>query len=187
MTDPSSTKTVAFEAVDVSKSYPGVTALDGVSLTGYAGEVLAICGANGAGKSTLARLLAGQEQPTSGSIRIAGWDKPINGPADAQDAGILLMHQEPMIIDDFTVAENVFIKGISSAGSVRGWKTVPRKRAEATREVLAAVGLHGVSPDRLGRELGPGLRQMLALSRTQVNEHTVLLLDETTAKRLLRL
>jgi ABC-type sugar transport system ATPase subunit len=181
MSDPSTTKTVAFEAVGVSKSYPGVTALDGVSLTGYAGEVLAICGANGAGKSTLARLLAGQEQPTSGSIRIAGWDKAIAGPADAADAGILLMHQEPMIIDDFTVAENVWIKSISSAGSVRPWGLASRRRAQATRDVLASVGLHGVSPDRLGRDLGPGLRQMLALSRTQVNDHSVLLLDETTA------
>lgn len=143
--------------------------------------MLAICGANGAGKSTLARLLAGQEQPTSGTIDIAGWDKPINGPADAQDAGILLMHQEPMIIDDFTVAENLWIKEVSSAGSVRGWKTARRHRAAATREVLAKVGLHGVSPDEPARNLGPGLRQMLALSRTQVNDHTVLLLDETTA------
>lgn len=181
MSDPSTTKTVAFEVSGVSKGYPGVKALDGVSLTGYAGEVLAICGANGAGKSTLARLLAGNERPTEGTIRIAGWDRPINGPADAADAGILLMHQEPMIIDDFTVAENVWIKSITSAGKVRPWTMVPRKRAQATREVLARVGLEGVSPDRMGRDLGPGLRQMLALSRTQVNEHRVLLLDETTA------
>jgi len=55
---------LAFRASGVSKSYPGVLALDGLDLDGYAGEVLAICGANGAGKSTFARLLAGQEQPT---------------------------------------------------------------------------------------------------------------------------
>ena len=58
-------RTVAFEARDVSREYPGVIALDGVSLMGYAGEVLAICGANGAGKSTFSKLLAGQEQPSS--------------------------------------------------------------------------------------------------------------------------
>ncbi|WP_084697276.1 sugar ABC transporter ATP-binding protein [Glaciibacter superstes] len=172
---------VAFEVRDVSREYPGVRALDGVTLTGYAGEVLAICGANGAGKSTLARLLAGQEAPTSGVIEISGYSGHVDGPADAADAGILLMHQEPVIIDSFTVAENVWLKNLSSAGSVRPWGIVDRKRSETTVAALKAVGLEGVSPDRLGRELGPGLRQMLALSRTQVNPHRVLLLDETTA------
>lgn len=172
---------VAFDVSGVSKTYPGVKALDNVSLTGYAGEVLAICGANGAGKSTLARLLAGQEFPTEGTIHITGHDTPIDGPADAADAGILLMHQEPMIIDDFTVAENVWLQGISSAGTVKPWQLAPRKRGDVTREVLSSVGLEGLSPDRLGRDLGPGLRQMLALSRTQVNPHKILLLDETTA------
>lgn len=182
MSQPTPVQTVAFEVTEASKSYPGVTALDRVSLTGYAGEVLAICGANGAGKSTLARLLAGQEQPSSGSVRVAGYDQRIDGPAAAADAGILLMHQEPMVIDDFTIGENVWLKDISSAGRVRPWGTVsPRRKAKATRAALDSVGLIGVSAERPARELGPGLRQMLALSRTQVTPHKVLLLDETTA------
>lgn len=178
---PHTAHDVAFHMTGVSKTYPGVQALDSVTLTGYRGEVLAICGANGAGKSTLARMLAGQEQPSAGSIRISGYDKHIDGPADAADAGILLMHQEPMIIDDFTVGENVWIKDVSSAGRVRPWNVLSRKRGEAARDALAAVGLAGLNPDRKASELAPGLRQMLALSRTQVNEHSVLLLDETTA------
>ena len=60
---------LAFKAVGVKKYYPGVKALDGVDLEGYAGEVLAICGANGAGKSTFAKLLAGVDTPTDGEIR----------------------------------------------------------------------------------------------------------------------
>src|SRR5450759_268112 len=85
---------LAFRAAGVSKSYPGVRALDGLDLDGYAGEVLASCGANGAGKSTFARLLAGQEQPTGGEIRISGQTRAVNSPSSAADAGILLMHQE---------------------------------------------------------------------------------------------
>ncbi|MCU1543460.1 MAG: hypothetical protein JWM50_1325 [Microbacteriaceae bacterium] len=175
------TRTVAFEARNVSKSYPGVQALDDVTLTGYAGEVLAICGANGAGKSTLARMLAGQELPSGGSIAISGYEGSIDGPADADEAGILLMHQEPVIIDSFTVTENVWLKNLSSAGKVRPWGLISRKKADATRAALHAVGLDNVALGRLGSDLGPGLRQMLALSRTQVNPHRVLLLDETTA------
>jgi len=101
--------TVAFTASGVTKSYPGVQALAGVDLVGYAGEVLAICGANGAGKSTFARVLAGQERPTSGTITVTGHDGPITDPATAERAGVLLMHQEPLIIDDFTVGQNVWL------------------------------------------------------------------------------
>ncbi|MDJ0336682.1 sugar ABC transporter ATP-binding protein [Cryobacterium sp. PH31-O1] len=175
------TQPVAFEVRGVSKSYPGVKALDAVSLTGYAGEVLAICGANGAGKSTLARMLAGQELPSDGDIRISGYEGRIDGPAAADDAGILLMHQEPVIIDSFTVSENLWLKNLSSANKVRPWGFVSRKKTETTLAALRSVGLEGVSPERLGKDLGPGLRQMLALSRTQVNRHQILLLDETTA------
>jgi len=181
MTSAVAPRTVAFEARNVSKSYPGVKAIDDITLTGYAGEVLAICGANGAGKSTLARMLAGQEVPSSGNVVITGYDGPIHRPADADDAGILLMHQEPVIIDNFSVAENVWLKSLSSASKVRAWGFIGNKKANATRAALRAVGLEGIPLGRLGRDLGPGLRQMLALSRTQVNPHRVLLLDETTA------
>ena len=91
---------LAFKAVGVKKHYPGVKALDGVDLEGYAGEVLAICGANGAGKSTFAKLLAGVETLTDGEIRVTGHPRPIHNAAEAEQAGVLMMHQEPLIIDD---------------------------------------------------------------------------------------
>lgn len=108
---------VAYRAVDVKKHYPGVKALDGVSLEGYAGEVLAVCGANGAGKSTFAKLLAGVETPTAGEIDVTGYDRPVRNAAEAEQAGVLMMHQEPLIIDDFTVGENVWLYKI--AGRIR--------------------------------------------------------------------
>lgn len=172
---------VAFSVTDVRKSYPGVTALDGVTLEAYAGEVLAICGANGAGKSTLARLLAGQELPTTGEVRVSGYDRPIGGPADAEAAGVLLMHQEPLVIDAFTVEENVWLKRLSASDGVRPWYRAGKKNAEATRKALTSVGLADLDPSAAAADLGPGPRQMLALSRTQVNHHRILLLDETTA------
>ena len=173
----------SFALRGVGKTYPGVTALADVDLEGYPGEVLAICGANGAGKSTMARMIAGQERPSSGRVEVAGYDGPITSPSDAEAAGVLLMHQEPLVIDDFSVEENVWLRRLSAAGRTRPWHLVrgDRDRAERTREALDAVGLRGVSPGTPVRDLGPGPRQMLALSRTQVNDHRILLLDETTA------
>ncbi|MFC4225107.1 sugar ABC transporter ATP-binding protein [Lysinibacter cavernae] len=171
----------AFIINNVSKAYPGVQALDGVSLEGYPGEVLAICGANGAGKSTLAKLLAGQEVPTDGSITIRDYAGQVRSPADAEEAGILLMHQEPLIIDEFTVEENVWLRELSSANRTKPWNLSKGGRAEKTREALTIVGMGDVSLSAPGSTLAPGLRQMLALSRTQVSQHQILLLDETTA------
>jgi ABC-type sugar transport system ATPase subunit len=174
-------KEVAFDVKNVSRTYPGVKALNGVSLKGYRGEVLAICGANGAGKSTLARLISGQEAPNGGHIKIAGYEGEVTTPGDADDAGILFMHQEPVIVDEFTVEENLWLKQLSSAGKTKGWKTLPRRSRETSMQALRAVGMHEATLSQLGKTLTPGLRQMLALGRTQVNGHQILILDETTA------
>lgn len=171
----------AFRAAGVSRAYPGVQALASLDLVGYAGEVLAICGANGAGKSTFARLLAGQETPSSGTITVAGQDGPITDPAAAERAGVLLMHQEPLVVDDFTVGENVWLFTLRGGRDVRPWGRPRRTDDERTREVLRGVGLGGVSPNASAAGLGPGQRQMLALSRAAVTPHRIMILDETTA------
>jgi len=163
-----------------SKSYPGVQALRGVDLDLYAGQIVAICGANGAGKSTLARLLSGQEQATSGEIHIAGRVQPIRSQRDAFESGILMMHQEPLIVDDFTVGENVWLYTLRGGGA-KPWGGRRDTNDGATRAALAEVGLRGMPTTRLGASLAPGQRQMLALTRAVVNGHRVLILDETTA------
>ncbi len=175
-------RAVTFTLDGVGKVYPGVVAVSDVTLSGYAGEVLAICGANGAGKSTLTKLLAGQERPTSGRVIVDGYDGEITTPSAALDAGVLLMHQEPVIVDTFSVQENVWLTGLSAAGRRRPWQLVGgRDRAERTRAALGVVGMREVDLGMPAGRLGPGPRQMVALSRSQVNEHRVLLLDETTA------
>ena len=90
----SAERTPLIEAVRVGKSFPGVRALDGVSVAVYPGEVLAIVGENGAGKSTLMKILAGVYQPDAGELRRAGVTVRFDGPADALNAGVSLIHQE---------------------------------------------------------------------------------------------
>jgi ABC-type sugar transport system ATPase subunit len=172
---------LAFKAVGVKKHYPGVKALDGVDLDGYAGEVLAVCGANGAGKSTFAKLLAGVETPTDGEITVTGYPHPVRNAAEAEQAGVLMMHQEPLIIDDFTIGENVWLYKLRMGKDIRPWARKVDTNSEETRRVLRAVGLGHLRTDQLARDLGPGQRQMLSLSRAAVTTHKIVILDETTA------
>jgi len=172
---------VAFRAVGVKKHYPGVKALDGVDLEGYAGEVLAVCGANGAGKSTFAKLLAGVDTPTAGEITVTGYPHAIRNAAEAEQAGVLMMHQEPLIIDDFTVGENVWLYKLREGKDIRPWAQKVDTNDARTREVLQGVGLGHLRTNQLAHDLGPGQRQMLSLSRAAVTTHKIMILDETTA------
>ena len=174
-------RTLAFRAVGIKKHYPGVKALDGVDLEGYAGSVLAVCGANGAGKSTFAKLLAGVETPTDGEISVTGYPHPVRNAAEAEQAGVLMMHQEPLIIDDFTIGENVWLYKLRAGKDIRPWATKTDTNSQQTREVLRGVGLGNVSTRDMARDLGPGQRQMLSLSRAAVTTHKIMILDETTA------
>jgi ribose transport system ATP-binding protein len=172
---------LAFKAVGVKKHYPGVKALDGVDLEGYAGSVLGVCGANGAGKSTFAKLLAGVETPTDGEITVTGYPHPVRNAAEAEQAGVLMMHQEPLVIDDFTVGENVWLYKLRAGRDIRPWAIKTDTNSAQTREVLRGVGLGHLSTRDSARDLGPGQRQMLSLSRAAVTQHKIMILDETTA------
>jgi ABC-type sugar transport system ATPase subunit len=178
---PSPIGEVVFKAVGVKKHYPGVKALDGVDLEGYAGSVLGVCGANGAGKSTFAKLLAGVESLTDGEITIKGFAHPVRNAAEAEQAGVLMMHQEPLIIDDFTVGENVWLYKLREGKDIRPWASKVDTNSAETRKVLQGVGLGHLKTRQFARDLGPGQRQMLSLSRAAVTTHKIMILDETTA------
>ena len=100
---------LALEMRDISKSFPGVRALEGVSFDCAAGEVHAICGENGAGKSTLIKVLGGVYKPDSGKILINGSERIFSRPADARGAGVSIIHQELSLLAHRTVAQNVFL------------------------------------------------------------------------------
>src|SRR6478735_5505486 len=93
----------------IGKRFPGVIALDNVELTVSPGEVVALAGENGAGKSTLMKILGGIYQPDGGEIRVNGNSVTFRGVADATSCGIGFVHQELNVLDNLTVAENVFL------------------------------------------------------------------------------
>src|SRR5207247_2255126 len=103
-------KVMAFlEIRGLSKTFPGVTALDGVGLSAEGGEVHALVGANGAGKSTLMLVLAGVLSPTAGEIRLAGVPVAFSTPRAAMEAGVSIVYQETSAVPEMTVAENIFL------------------------------------------------------------------------------
>src|SRR5215471_11940702 len=98
------------EVRNVSKAFPGVVALDGVSLRLAPGSVHALMGENGAGKSTLMKIIAGIYTPDSGSFKLKGQEIKLTSPLDALKYGIAMIHQELNLMDYMTVAENIWIR-----------------------------------------------------------------------------
>ena len=92
----------------ITKKFPGVTALDGVTLQVRRGEVHAICGENGAGKSTLMKILSGVYQPDAGELEVAGQSVQFHSTRDAEKAGVAIIHQELELVEELSVSANVF-------------------------------------------------------------------------------
>ena len=101
--------TVLLRMENVSKSFPGVQALDDVSLEVRAGEILGLVGENGAGKSTLMKILSGVYQMDSGTIHLQGQPTDIHDPHQAQELGISIIYQEFNLMPNLTVMENIFV------------------------------------------------------------------------------
>ncbi|MEV4637776.1 sugar ABC transporter ATP-binding protein [Actinoplanes sp. NPDC049548] len=165
------------EVVDVSKVFPGVRALDGVSFTLQAGEVHALVGENGAGKSTLIKVLTGVYQPDGGEVRYH--DEPVrfDSPMDAQRAGISTIYQEVNLIPLMSVAHNLFLG--REPRNALGLLDEKRMFREA-HEILLR---YGVTTD-VRRQLGTlalGAQQMVALARAVMIDAKVVIMDEPTS------
>jgi rhamnose transport system ATP-binding protein len=161
----------------IAKSFPGVKALSGVELDLYPGQVTALIGENGAGKSTIVKVLTGIYQPDEGSMELGG--QPVKFPsADAAaKAGVTAIHQETVLFDDLTVAENIWLG--HAPRSVLGLIDRKSMRDGAAR-LLDSIGAR-LSPDaRLG-DLGIASRHMVAIARALSIEAQVVVLDEPTA------
>jgi len=161
----------------ISKRFAATAALTDVSLELLAGEVHALVGENGAGKSTLVKILAGVHQPDAGEIRLDGATTPITGPAHSRSLGIAVVHQEPRLFPDLTVAENVFI-GHAPAGALGStdWRAM-RRAAQALFAELDVQFDVGAPV----RGLSMADQQLIEIAKALSVEASVLVLDEPTA------
>jgi ribose transport system permease protein/ribose transport system ATP-binding protein len=163
---------VVLRLTHIVKSYPGVRALKGVSLEVTAGEVHALVGENGAGKSTLMGVAAGAVEPDSGGVEIAGTVLDSASPARAAALGISVVYQQPAILDDLTVKENLLF-------------SVPRDRrgrqgtSAWVAKQLVSIGANFDTEARAS-ELSLSQRQLLELAEAVASDPKVLVLDEPT-------
>jgi ribose transport system ATP-binding protein len=164
----------------VCKQFPGVKALENVSLALSAGEVLAVVGENGAGKSTLMKILAGLYRPDAGEIYLSGQRVTFAGPAEAMQAGISLIHQELNLAENLSVADNLFLgREPCFAGPLR----LINRRAIQTRgaALLAQVGLNSSLLPRPVHRLSPGQKQLVEIARALGQDAKILIMDEPTS------
>ncbi len=167
------------EAVGIRKTFPGVLALDGMSLHVRAGEVLAVVGENGAGKSTLMKVVAGLYAPDQGEVRLDGQRVVFTSVAEALDRGIVLIHQELNLAENLGVAANLFLGREPTRGGWLGFLKRGEERARA-RELLARVGLD-VSPEQRVGDLAPGQRQLVEIARALSLDARLIIMDEPTS------
>src|SRR4051794_21907360 len=175
---------------DVTKRFPGVTALDGVTLSVSHGEVHGLLGENGAGKSTLLRIISGAQTPDAGGILWDGREIAVPTPQAAQNAGIVTIYQELNLIPQLSVAENIFIRREPlRLGGLIDWK---RMRVEA-RAITRRVGLD-IDTDIPVAELSMAEQQMVEIARALSIEARLIIMDEPTSalseaevERLLRI
>ncbi|MGW2513778.1 sugar ABC transporter ATP-binding protein [Streptomyces scopuliridis] len=161
----------------VSKSFLGVRVLHDVELDLERGEVHALVGENGAGKSTLMKILAGEHIPDTGTITIEGTAHTFTHPAQAQAAGIGIIHQEFALLPHRTVAENVFLGREPVRRGLVDRKAMERR----TGELLAEIDETGITPRTLVRELSVARQQTVEIAKALASDVRVLVMDEPTA------
>ena len=166
------------EMHDITKTFPGVNALDRVRLGVRAGEIHAVVGENGAGKSTLMKVLSGvyPAGSYSGEIRFDGQVRQFEGIRDSEALGIIIIHQELALVPLLSITENLFLGNeIARRGVIDRWACHAR-----ARELLARVGL-AESPATLIDDLGVGKQQLVEIAKALSKQVRLLILDEPTA------
>jgi simple sugar transport system ATP-binding protein len=169
------------EARRVSKRFPGVYALEAVSLRVIGGSVVCLLGDNGAGKSTLIKILSGVEQPDEGELLMQGKPVAFGSPREALALGIGVVFQDLAVMPMLPIVRNFFLGREPTKG--RGpWRRIDWRSAEAiTREELGRVGIDVRDPYQLAGTLSGGERQSTAIARAVYFGARLLILDEPTS------
>lgn len=166
------------EMRSITKTFPGVKALDEVNLSVREGEIHALVGENGAGKSTLMKVLSGVYPAGSydGEIHYAGGLAEFRDIADSEKRGIIIIHQELALVPLLSIAENLFLGNEQASRGVIDWPGTFRR----TEELLRKVGLRE-APTTLVDKLGVGKQQLVEIAKALSKEVRLLILDEPTA------
>lgn len=164
------------EMLNIRKEFPGIIANDNVTIQLKKGEIHALLGENGAGKSTLMNVLFGLYQPEEGEIRVKGEKVKITDPNIANELGIGMVHQHFMLIDTFTVTQNIILGSEPTAGG----KINLKKAEKEVQELSDRYGLR-VDPKAKVRDISVGMQQRVEILKTLYRGAEIVILDEPTA------
>ncbi|MDZ7705784.1 MAG: sugar ABC transporter ATP-binding protein [Trueperaceae bacterium] len=165
------------ELKDITKTFPGVTALDQVSFDVRPGEIHALLGENGAGKSTLMKIMAGTYRPNGGTLLLEGEPVSFSNPLDAKQKGILLIHQELSLVPGLSVAENIFLGSLPTKALRRvDWAKLWRDASEILDALECTFG-----PKVKVSELSIANQQMVEIARALAFDPRVVVFDEPTS------
>jgi len=165
------------EMSHISKSFPGVKALEDVSMSLAAGGVLAVVGENGAGKSTLIKILSGVYSADTGEIRLRGDRVLLRGPKDAIERGINTIYQETSLVQDITVAENIFLGRQPTA---RGGRIDWKRMIASAQGVMDSLSIN-LSPRALVSALSSAQQQLVEIAKAFSRDAKIIIMDEPTA------
>ena len=165
------------EVINVSKAFPGVLALENVSLRLRCGTVHAVVGENGAGKSTLMNIIAGLHAPDRGELRLRGRPLRLRSPREALESGIAMIHQELNLMPSMSVAENIWIgrEPVNACGVISH-----RELHRRTRELLGSLSID-IDPQAPLRSLSIAYRQMVEIAKAISYDSQLLIMDEPTS------
>jgi putative multiple sugar transport system ATP-binding protein len=169
---------VILEMRNITKTFPGVKALDNVSFSVRQGEIHALVGENGAGKSTLMMVLSGVHPhgSYSGEIYFKGKECRFRDISESEKVGLVIIHQELALIPFLSITENLFLGNERAKNGIINWN----EQISKTKDLLARVGLYE-SPNTLITDLGVGKQQLVEIAKALSKEVQLLILDEPTA------
>lgn len=161
----------------ITKSFPGVKALEDVNLTAYGGEITALMGENGAGKSTLMKILSGVYKKDSGTIEIDGEEVEIAGIKEAEALGVTIIHQELSVLPNLTIAENIFL-GNEKTNKFTG-RIDKNLLYERSKMFLDQIGCK-INPSTLVKNISVGEKQMIEIAKALTKNSKIIIMDEPT-------